>query len=72
MDAQAQYQATLIGAPGSDFTVKGVDLGRDAVLAGLSLSYAVSPRMNLFADYDYQAESHNRVNRVTLGLRYLW
>jgi outer membrane autotransporter protein len=72
MDAQAQYQATLIGAPGSDFTVKGVDLGRDAVLAGLSLSYTVSPRMNLFADYDYQAESHNRVNRVTLGLRYLW
>jgi outer membrane autotransporter protein len=72
MDAQAQYQATLIGAPGSDFTVKGVDLGRDAVLAGLSLSYAASTRMNLFADYDYQAESHNRVNRITLGLRYLW
>ncbi|AMO95813.1 outer membrane autotransporter barrel domain protein [Collimonas fungivorans] len=72
MDAQAQYQATLIGAPGSDFTVKGVDLGRDAVLAGVNLSYAASASLNLFADYDYQAESHNRVNRVTLGLRYLW
>jgi outer membrane autotransporter protein len=72
MDAQAQYQATLIGAPGSGFTVKGVDLGRDTVLAGVNLSYAASASLNLFADYDYQAESHNRVNRVTFGLRYLW
>lgn len=72
MDAQAQYPATLIGAPGSEFTVKGVDFGRDAVLAGVNLSYAASARLNLFADYDLQAESHNRVNRITLGLRYLW
>ncbi|HWX00516.1 autotransporter outer membrane beta-barrel domain-containing protein [Collimonas sp.] len=71
-DAQAQYQATLLGAPGSDFTVKGVDFGRDAVLAGVNLVYAASARLNLLADYDLQAESHNRVNRITLGLRYLW
>jgi outer membrane autotransporter protein len=71
-DAQAQYQASLIGAPGSDFTVKGVDFGRDAVLAGVNMIYAASARLNLLADYDLQAESHNRVNRITLGLRYLW
>ncbi|GAC1323837.1 MAG: hypothetical protein NVSMB28_17470 [Collimonas sp.] len=72
MDAQAQYQATLIGAPGSGFTVKGVDFGRDAMLAGVNLSYAAAAGLKLFADYDFQAESHNRVNRITLGLRYLW
>ncbi|AMP09678.1 outer membrane autotransporter barrel domain protein [Collimonas arenae] len=72
MDAQAQYQATLIGAPGSPFTVKGVDFGRDAALVGVNLSYAATARLNLFADYDFQTESHNQVNRITAGLRYLW
>ena len=72
MDAQAQYQATLIGAPGSDFTVKGVDFGREALLAGVSMSYATTARLNFFADYDLQTESHNQVNRITAGLRYMW
>ncbi|MEO6919314.1 MAG: autotransporter domain-containing protein [Collimonas sp.] len=72
MDAQAEYQAALIGAPGSYFTVKGVEFGRDALLAGVNLSYSASAKLNLFADYDFQTESHDKVSRITLGLRYLW
>ena len=53
-------------------SIKGADFGREAFLAGVSVSYATTARLNFFADYDLQAESHKRVNRVTACLQYLW
>lgn len=71
-DTSANLDARFSGAPGSGFTVRGVDVPRDSLLVGFGVRVEMDENLALFADYDGRFNGKQRVHQVYAGLRFDW
>ncbi|MBV8450032.1 MAG: autotransporter domain-containing protein [Hyphomicrobiales bacterium] len=54
LDAAQTLDAAVAGLPGSDFTVKGTNFGRESAVVGLTVTQALGSSARLFVAYDGQ------------------
>ncbi len=70
-DANSAMTTQLQGAP-TPFTISGVDLPRDTLIAGLTLVGRTSERLSLFADVQGEFNSQQTNLGLLVGLRASW
>ncbi|MDQ7968608.1 MAG: autotransporter domain-containing protein [Oxalicibacterium faecigallinarum] len=71
-DLNKGMTAQLQGAPAAAFTVYGVDLPRDALIAGLTIAGKPRERLSLFADVQGEFNSKQTNLGLLVGLRASW
>jgi fibronectin-binding autotransporter adhesin len=71
-DTERAVTASLVGAPGTPFTVQGARSGRDSAVIGLAAQTALSADSSLFLRYDGDLDGADNAHSVTGGIRITW
>ncbi len=59
-------------APALGFQLRGVEVGRDAVVIGVGADYKLGENTNMFLDYNVSATESQINQGINLGVRFAW
>jgi len=71
-DRSAKLDARFVGATGSDFVAKGVDVDRDSALVGLGMRAQVDRNATLMAQYAGRFNNDVQAHQFSAAVRWDW
>ncbi len=72
LDTDQVVTNSFSGAPGANFAIQGVDLGRDYGVIGVGVSANITPTTLLTLDYDLQFSDALSAHTGRGGLEFIW